>query len=266
MARKFLNGVDLAGQRVQNVADGTAATDAVTKQQLDNAVAGLAWKSRPVRAATTVAGTLASSFENGDVIDGVTLVTGDRILVKDQAAGAENGIYTVNASGAPTRASDADSSAELVNATVVVSEGTVNADKAFTQTTNAPITVGTTALVWGPVGGGTSYTADGQGLEVIGNQFSIELDTASGLSKSASGLKIDPSIVTRKYAANVGNGSATSIAVTHNLGTRDVHVQVYDAATFETVEVDVVRTDVNTVTLTFATAPASNAYRAVVQG
>jgi hypothetical protein len=71
---------------------------------------------------------------------------------------------------------------------------------------------------------------------------------------------------TRKYSANVGNASATSISVTHSLSTRDVQVQVYDNATYDTVEVDVVRTDTNTVTVSFASAPALNAYRVVVIG
>jgi len=105
------------------------------------------WKDK-VRAATTVAGTLASSFENGDTIDGVTLATGDRILVKNQASPAENGIYVVNASGAPTRAADADSGAELVSAAVMVAEGTTQADTQWICTNNATPTLGTTAITW----------------------------------------------------------------------------------------------------------------------
>ncbi len=111
------------------------------------AAAGATWKL-PVRAATTANGTLATAFENGDTVDGVTLATGDRILLKDQSSGAENGIYVVAASGAPSRASDADAGAELVNAGVLVSEGTANADKLFICTTNAPITPGSTSLTW----------------------------------------------------------------------------------------------------------------------
>jgi len=113
-----------------------------------------------VRVATTGAGTLASSFENGDTVDGVVLSTGDRILIKDQASGSENGIYTVNASGAPTRAVDFDSSAEaLPNTIVVVQAGTANADKAFMLTTNDTITLGTTALTFAewPASSGTSF-------------------------------------------------------------------------------------------------------------
>jgi hypothetical protein len=130
------------------------AGDAAQQAYTDAKVAGLSWKQQ-VRAATTVAGTLASSFENGDAIDGVTLATGDRILIKNQAAGAENGLYVVAASGAPTRATDADSGAELVNATCYVSEGTANADTQWTCSTNAPITLGSTSLAFAQSGAGS---------------------------------------------------------------------------------------------------------------
>lgn len=104
--------------------------------------------------------------------------------------------------------------------------------------------------------------------------FDTTLATTSYLSKT-SGLAVDISSLetklvtdsfTRKATANVGNASATSFAVEHNLNTRDVQVQVYDNATYDTVEVDVVRTDANTVTVSFATAPGTNAYRVVVVG
>jgi len=71
---------------------------------------------------------------------------------------------------------------------------------------------------------------------------------------------------TKKASANLGNGSNTSFAVTHNLGTRDVTVNVYDNSTYDSVIVDVVRTDVNTVTVSFATAPSSNEFRVVIVG
>lgn len=106
--------------------------------------------------------------------------------------------------------------------------------------------------------------------------FTASVITAStSYLTTASGLAVDISSVetqlvtdgfTKKAAANVGNGSNTSFAVNHNLGTRDVVVNVYDSATYDTVEVDVVRTNTNTVTVTFASAPSSNAYRVVVIG
>lgn len=106
-----------------------------------------AWKE-PVRVATTANGTLSTAFENGDTVDGVTLATGDRILIKNQTTASENGIYTVNASGAPTRATDADAASELLGAVVFVSEGTVYADSVWACTNNAAIVVGTTGLTW----------------------------------------------------------------------------------------------------------------------
>lgn len=102
-----------------------------------------------VRAATTAAGTLASSFENGDTVDGVTLATNDRILIKDQASGAENGLYTVNASGAPTRSSDANTSAKVTPQLLVrVEEGTANQNKGFYISNTGTINLGVTALVF----------------------------------------------------------------------------------------------------------------------
>ena len=101
------------------------------------------------RVATTAAITLASQCEAGDTIDGVVLVAGDRVLVKDQAAPAENGIYVVAASGAPSRATDFDASADVTEgAFLFVREGTANADTGWQLTTNAPITIGATSLAF----------------------------------------------------------------------------------------------------------------------
>lgn len=255
--------VGLNNQKITSLASPTTGTDAANKNYVDNAIAGLAWKDK-VRAATTAAGTLASSFENGDAIDGVTLATGDRILIKNQAAPAENGIYTVNASGAPTRATDADSAAELVNAAVFVSEGSTNADTAWTMTTNAPITLNTTGLTWAQFTGGSAPTA-GAGLTLSGNTYAVGAGT--GIVVNADDVAIDPAVVMRRFAADVGDNTSTSIDVTHNLNTKDVHVSVYDKTTpFAEVVVDVELKTVNVVTLKFAVAPTSAQYRAVVIG
>ena len=117
-----------------------------------------AWK-QPVRCATTAAGTLATSFVAGQTVDGVTLATGDRILVKDQAAAAENGIRVVAASGAPARAFDMDVAAEVVGAQVYVVEGTVNAGLVFRSTNATTPTLETTALTFAlPTGSGGGDT------------------------------------------------------------------------------------------------------------
>ena len=98
-------------------------------------------------AATTAAATLATSFANAQSIDGVTLATGDRILIKDQASGAENGVYVVAASGAPARASDMTPSSKARARCVFVEQGTTNSDNAFVCTNNeGSDTVGTDSL------------------------------------------------------------------------------------------------------------------------
>jgi hypothetical protein len=99
-----------------------------------------------VRAATTTNGTLATAFENGDTIDGIVLATGDRILIKNQSAPAENGIYVVAASGAPARATDFDAWTEIVGAFVSVEAGTANAGTQWLCNVVAGGTLGTTAI------------------------------------------------------------------------------------------------------------------------
>ena len=123
------------------------------------------------RLATTAAVTLSSQLENGDTLDVVTLATGDRILVKDQSSGSENGIYTVNASGAPTRAEDFNASSEVTGGAFVnISEGTANGNKSFVLTTDDAITLGSTALTF------TEITAAASKVTLTGNATAAEND------------------------------------------------------------------------------------------
>jgi hypothetical protein len=277
--------LDLNSHKITNLTTPVSAGDAANKSYVDSVAQGIAWKA-PVRAATTVAGTLATSFENGDVIDGVTLATGDRILIKNQAAPADNGIYVVAASGAPTRATDADTATEVTQAAVLVEEGTTLADTLWVNSTNAPITLNTTGLVFVRIGGATAYTA-GNGIDITGTTITAVADPAGGLAVTASGIGVTAPLgialggtggitaaaartalgVPGHYAVDVGDGAATSIDVVHNLGTRDVVVEVYqNSSTWDKVFTDVRHKDANTVTLIFAVAPASAAYRCVVIG
>ncbi len=263
MAKKVLNGLDLQSQRIVGLADPSASTDAVNKQYVDNVARGLQWKA-PVRAATTTNGALASAFASGLSIDGVVLTTNDRILIKNQTDASENGIYIVEASGAPSRAVDADANGELAPGTSVsVTQGTANGDKAFIIISDAAITIGTTAQSWGQLSGGASYTG-GNGIAVTGTVISAVGHT--GIVVTGSGIAVDSSVVARKFSANVGDGGATSIAVTHGLGTKDVTVSLREVASDAGVLTDWVATDTNTITLSFAIAPASNAYRVTVAG
>lgn len=124
-----------------------------TLENLRNFFLGAATREAVVAASTTN-GAFATAFENGDTLDGVTLVTGDRILLKDQTAGEENGLYTVEATGAPTRATDFDVDAEAIRgATIMVIGGTANANTIWMHTTTGAITLDTTALVFTQVRG-----------------------------------------------------------------------------------------------------------------
>lgn len=256
---KFLSVVDMTGQKIINLGDPSVGTDAVTLQYLQGLLNGLAWKT-PVRAASTGNVTLATP---GTTLDGVTLVSGDRVLLKDQTTASQNGVYVWTGSAAAlTRATDTDSTAELRNATVMVSEGTTNADRSYTQTTEVT-TVNTTAQTWVVQNNGQSLTA-GNGISISGGIVSAVVEAGKGVTVGASGLALDTAYVVRKFAANIGTGAATSIAITHNLGTRDITWGVYNLSDNTDFFVDAVRTDVNTLTLTFATAPAANAHRVVV--
>lgn len=270
-------------------ADPSSSSDVATKNYVDNSVAGIKWKES-VRVATTANGALASAFANGQTVDGVTLVTGDRILIKNQTTGSENGIYIVNASGAPTRATDADTGAEILQAAVWVQEGTTNADSGWVCTTNAPITINSTSLAFSQFNGGSSYTA-GAGLTLSGNQFNVgtassgrivvnadDIDLASGIATPGTYRSVtvdtygrvtagtNPTLIQR-FTQIVGNGSNTSFTVNHALGVQDVIVQVYrNSSPFDVVLADVELTDANNVTVRFAVAPSSNQFKVVVLG
>lgn len=194
------------------------ANDVASKSYVDGAVTGLDVKNS-VRAATTAAGTLASDFENGDTIDGVTLATGDRILIKDQADGSENGVYTVNASGAPTRATDFDADAEVTaGAFFFVEEGTTNADSGFVLSTNDDITVGTTALTFTQFSG-TGQIVAGDGLAKSGSTLSVNVDDST-LEISSDTLQVHSSYsgqtsIDTLGTVTTGTWNATDIGVAH---------------------------------------------------
>lgn len=217
-------------QKITNLADGTAAGDAINKSQLDAVIAGLDFKAS-VRVATTAAGTLATNFKNGDTVDGIVLVTGDRILIKNQAAAADNGIYIVTA-GAPTRATDFDAWLEIPGSIVAVEVGTANADTVWLATADQGGTLGTTAVTW------------------------------SKIAPAAAGGTVN------KFAADItGDAVATNFTVTHNLGTTDVAVEVWDVAADLAILVDKKRPTANTVRIDFAAPPANlKVYRVVVTG
>lgn len=153
----------------------------VDKFYVDTLIDGRKWKQE-VECATTANITLSGE----QTIDGV-LTSSSRVLVKDQVSPSENGIYLSNA-GAWTRTTDADLAPELDAAAVSVAAGTVNGERQFYQT-EVPVIIGTDPNLWVPISSG-AYFADGEGIELVGNEFTIELDGTS-LSKSSAGLKVN---------------------------------------------------------------------------
>lgn len=255
---------NMGGFTLTNMGAPSAATDAATKGYVDALSQGVDFKAS-VRIATTATGTLATAFENGDTVDGVVLATGDRILLKNQSSAAENGIYTVNSSGAPTRATDADASGEISpGALVYVEAGTVNGGQLWvaSATSATPWVPGSSTSTW-VLYFTVTATQAGAGLTATGNVLAVGAGT--GITVNADDVAINTAVVVQKYAVAVGDNSSTSIAVTHSLGTRDVTVGVYNAsAPYEEVIVDVEHTSTSAVTLNFTTAPTTGQYRCVV--
>ena len=209
--------IDVSSARITSLATPTQTTDAATKAYVDAQLQGLDVKNS-VRVATTANGTLSSAFANNSTVDGITLATGDRILLKDQSTGSQNGIYTVNSSGAPTRATDFDADSEVTGGTFFfVEEGTVNADNGFVMTNDGTVTVGSTALVFtqfsgaGQVTAGSALTKSGNTLNVAVDDSSIEVNSdalrvkASGITNAMLAGSID---LTAKVtgALPIGNG------------------------------------------------------------
>ena len=147
IATQDANNVALTGGSITGLGDPSATSDAATKNYVDQLIAGL--RTRIVaEVATTANVDLTADLQNGDTIDGVTLVTGDRVLVKDQSTGSQNGLYTVVASGTASRDTEYDTIAELSGQMVVVNQGTTNDNKIFLCTTNNTATLDTDTITF----------------------------------------------------------------------------------------------------------------------
>lgn len=207
------------------VATPTDSAHIATKGYVDAARQGLDVK-QSVRAATTASVNLATDLEAGDLLDGVTLAAGNRILVKDQGgpgvAHVDNGIYVVQASGAPVRASDSNGTAdtgELSPGTFTfVEEGTVNSDKGFVISTNGTITVGSTAIAWTQFSGAGSFVA-GDGLSQSGNTINVNVVAGrteiTGDAVDIASTYVGQSTITTLGTISTGTWEATDVGVAH---------------------------------------------------
>jgi hypothetical protein len=212
-------------------ADATLANQLVRKSQLDSALEGLKPKEAVRVASTGTNVVIASALENGDTLDGITLATGNRVLLKDQTNPIENGIYVVQATGAAVRSSDMNASAEFPRSYLLTTHGTANQGKGYVCTVDSSFVLNTDPATFvqfsssGSVVGGDMITVSGSNISVDlasvsglestnpgnnngqlrvkleasnpsiqidgSNQIGVKIDTARGLSSGASGLGID---------------------------------------------------------------------------
>jgi hypothetical protein len=282
--------VALNAHRLTGVQDpsGTTTQDAATANWVTNQIAtqvnGLDWKDAaewataaalPANTYSSGPQTLTANANGALSVDGNAVSVNDRILVKNEATGANNGLYTVTAAGAGgsayilTRTADANSSAGVQSAAVPVMGGTANSGTIWMQTALA-VTLDTTSLVFTQVG--TLYLA-GTGLSLSDSTFSLQVPVtvANGGTNSttASGARTSLSAAGTYTSGTIGDGASTTLTVTHNLNNRyPSGVTAWDVSGANPiiVNVDVTATTVNAVTLGFAVAPVSNSIVCSVSG
>ena len=169
------SSVSLNSQTITNLADPVNTQDAATKGFVEATSQGLDVKDSCV-AATTANITISTALNNGDTLDGVSLSTNDRVLVKDQSTASQNGIYIVGSS--PARAADLATGADAAGFFTFVEQGTVNADNGFVCTSNkGSAVVGTNNLTIAQFSGAGQITA-GDGLDKSGNTLSVDSITS----------------------------------------------------------------------------------------
>jgi hypothetical protein len=180
--------VNVSASRITNVAEPVSDSDAATKYYVDAARSGLDVK-QSVRVATTGDITLS----NTQNIDGIDLSVGDRVLVKDQSTGSQNGIYVV-ADGAWTRATDFDAPNEVTSGVFTfVEQGTVNSDCGFVLTTDGTVTVGSTALTFTLFSASGTLIA-GNGLSKNGYTLEVNVASSGGLEITSDNLQLKSTV------------------------------------------------------------------------
>lgn len=177
--------------------------DAANKAYVDSVATGL-----KIKAACRVASTANITLSGSATVDGVALSNLDRVLVKNQTAAAENGIYQVNTSGAWSRTTDADTWSELVGATVFITAGTVNINTTWASNISSGGTIDVTPVTFVQFGASSTYTA-GNGLTLVGSQFS--LTTPVSVANGGSGATTLTGIIKGNGASAFSAATATDV-------------------------------------------------------
>jgi hypothetical protein len=203
--------VSVSNSRIADLENPVDPQDAATKAYVDARAAGLDPKAS-VRAATTTSVDLTTDLTNGNTVDGVTLATDDRVLVKDQTNASENGVYVVVSSGTASRAADFDEPEEVTSGVFFfIEEGSTNADAGFVLTsTGGQQTVGTDDLDFVQFSGAGQIIA-GDGISKSGNTLSV--NTSNGIEISGDQVQLASSVA--------GDGLSYSSGVLNIGGTTD---------------------------------------------
>lgn len=263
MAKPVLSDLDFQSTaKLLNLPTPSASGDAASKSYVDTAIASavnlLAWKDA-VRVASTANVNTASP---GATIDGVTMSANDRALLKDQTTTSENGVWIWNGAAVPmTRAADFDATAEIEGATIPVEEGTANAGTTWRLTTQNP-TIGSALAFTNQASTTPDASTTTPGKVELATQGEVDAGTASPANLVVTPVTLNawPSKALR-HSATIGDGALTQIDVTHNLGTKDVHVSVRRVSDDKIVDCEVTALSTTQVRLNFAAAPALNALR-----
>ena len=208
------NSVAISGGTITGLGAPSSGSDAATKTYVDDLVTGL--KTRIItRVATTANINLSNALENGDTLDGITLATGNKVLVKSQTDATENGIYNVVASGAATRDTDYDTVAELAGQLVIVQEGSTNADKIFLCTTDNSGSIGSVNIVFTVVEPSNVGDVTLNGVQTLTNKTLTSPVISDIVSVSNGNISVLPN-GSGKVLLD-GDGSSGGVAVTDGL-------------------------------------------------